>query len=66
MRLIFILIFIIFCVLILSLLFYKKYIDCQLENNYNTKIEEYTMNSISQYKAFSSNNNNSSKLEIEG
>ena len=65
-RLIIILIFIIFCVLILSLLFYKKYIDSELESNYNAKIEEYTMNSISQYKAFSSNASTSSKLEIEG
>ena len=63
-RLIFILIVIIFCVLILSLKFYKMYIDNELEENYNTKIEEYTMKSISQYKPFSFNAPKSSKLEI--
>ena len=63
-RLIIILIVIIFCVLILSLKFYKRYIDNELEENYNTKIEEYTMNSISQYKPFSFNAPKSSKLEI--
>ena len=63
-RLIIILIIIIFCVLILSLKFYKRYIDNELEENYNTKIEEYTMNSISQYKPFSFNAPKSSKLEI--
>ena len=63
-RLIFILIIIIFCVLVLSLKFYKMYIDNELEENYNAKIEEYTMNSISQYKPFSFNENKSSKLEI--
>ena len=40
------------------------YIDNELEENYNAKIEEYTMNSISQYKPFSFNENKSSKLEI--
>ena len=63
-RLIFILIFIISCVLILSLIFYKKYIDSEMESNYNAKIEEYTMNSISQYKPFSFNAPKSSKLEM--
>ena len=63
-RLIFILIFIIFCVLICSLMFYKKYIDSEMEVNYNAKIEEYAMKSISQYKAFSFNDSKSSKLEM--
>ena len=63
-RLIIILIVIIFCVLILSLKFYKMYIDNELEENYKAKIEEYTMNSISQYKPFSFNAPKSSKLEI--
>lgn len=63
-RLIFILIFIIFAVLVLSLLFYKKYIDNELESNFNEKIEEYTINSISQYKPFSFNTPKSSKLEM--
>ena len=64
-RLIFILIFIIFFVLILSLRFYKKYIDNEFQSNYNAKIEEYTMNSISQYKPFSFSGPQSSKLEME-
>ena len=63
-RLIFILIVIIFGVLALSLKFYKKYIDAEFENNFNSKIEEYTMNSISQYKPFSFNGPKSSKLEM--
>ena len=63
-RLIFIIIIIIFCVLILSLCFYKKYIDNEFENNYNSKIEEYTIKSISQYKPFSFNAPKSSKLEM--
>ena len=64
-RLIFILILIIFFVLILSLRFYKSYIDNEFESNYNAKIEEYTMNSISQYKPFSFSGPKSSKLEME-
>jgi hypothetical protein len=63
--LILILSIIIFCVLVLSLLYYKKFINSDLERVINSKIEEYTLKSISQYKAFPSENNSSSKLELE-
>ena len=63
--LILILSIIIFCVLVLSLLYYKKFINSDLERVINSKIEEYTLKSISQYKAFPSENNRSSKLELE-
>ena len=55
---------IIFGVLIITLLYYKRYINKDLENIFNSKIEEYTMKSISQYKAFSSEGPKSSKLEM--
>ena len=61
-NLIIILSFIILFVLILTLLYYKKYINSDLENIFNSAIEEYTMKSISQYKPF--NNSQSSKLEM--
>ena len=56
---------IIFCVLVLSLLFYKQYINRDLERVFNRKIEEYTIKSISQYKPFPLENTKSSKLEME-
>ena len=61
-NLIIILSLIIFFVLILTLLYYKKYINSDLKNIFNSAIEEYTMKSISQYKPF--NNSQSSKLEM--
>jgi hypothetical protein len=63
--LIFILSMIIFCVLVLSLLFYKQYINRDLERVFNSKIEEYTIKSISQYKPFPLENTKPSKLEME-
>ena len=62
--LIIILSFIIFCVLLLSLLCYKKCINSDLDNILNSKIDEMAMKSISQYKPFSSNDAQSSKLEM--
>ena len=63
-NLIIILSIIIFFVLVVSLLYYKKYISRDVDNIYNSKIEEYTMKSISQYKPFSFNSSNTSKLEM--
>lgn len=62
--LIIILSLIIFCVLILSLLCYKNCINSDFDHIINSKIDEMTMKSLSQYKPFSFNNSQSSKLEI--
>lgn len=51
-------------VLVVSLMYYKSYINKDLENVFNSKIEEYTINSLNQYKAFSFQGQNSSKLEM--
>ena len=39
----------------LSLIFYKRYINQSLENVINTKIQEKTMNNLSQYQMFKDN-----------
>ena len=63
-NLIIILSLIIFSVVILTLLCYKKYINSDLESIINSKIEEQAMKSLSQYKAFSFEGPKSSKLEM--
>ena len=63
--LIIILSMIIFCVLFFSLLYYKQYINSNLEKVFNSKIEEYTIKSISQYKPFPLENIKPSKLEMD-
>lgn len=63
-NLIIILSLIIFFVVILSLLYYKRYINSDLEDVFNSKIEEYTIKSISQYKPFPLENIKTSKLEM--
>ena len=63
-NLIIILSLIIFFVVVLTLLYYKKFINSDLENIFNSKIEEYTIKSISQYKPFSFDGSKSSKLEM--
>ena len=63
-NLIIILSLIIFFVVVLTLLYYKKFINSDLENIFNSKIEEYTIKTISQYKPFSFEGSKSSKLEM--
>ena len=63
--LIIILSMIIFCVLFFSLLYYKQYINSSLEKVFNSKIEEYTIKSITQYKPFPLENTKPSKLEMD-
>ena len=62
--LIIILSLIIVCVLILSLMCYKNCINSDFDHILNTKIDEMTMKSISQYKPFSFGDSQSSKLEM--
>ena len=47
-----------------SLLFYKKYINKNLEEAFSEKTEGETLKSISKYKMFVDNNNSGSQLEL--
>ena len=62
--LIIILSLIIFCVLILSLRYYKKCINSDLDHILNSKIDEIAMKSISEYKPFPLNGSQSSRIEM--
>ena len=47
-----------------SLLFYKKYINKNLEDALNERIQEQALKSISQYQMFTDSKNKSTSLEL--
>ena len=62
-----VLIFIIVMIILVtscSLMFYKRYINKNLEDALSERIEEQTMKSISQYQMFQDNKKHGSQLEL--
>ena len=62
--LLFFIIFITILVTSCSLLCYKRYINRNLEETLNEKIQEQAMKTISQYKVFNDTKNSNQKLEL--